>query len=321
MGLFRGLFKSGLVIGGIAAAAYAAEKLLVMQLGENPDQEPGWHPETPSGELTTVTTSDGTVIRVISAGSGRPVVLVHGLLVSLEVYAPVWDELIDAGHRVVGIDLRGHGGTNVGSDGHGLDLAGDDIASVLTELDLRDAIVVGHSMGGMAALSFAVRHPDVAAERVGGLVIANSAAGGLFDPPQNKAQLAAVKAGIAGALINHDVHGTVLARLYFGPQPSLSHVKALNVMHASQPPETIIEATKALESYDIEDRLGEVTIPTLVVTSDKDGILPVAYSQRIADGISGARLEVLEGVGHMTHWEAPQAFVGLVTEFAAQTAQ
>jgi pimeloyl-ACP methyl ester carboxylesterase len=147
-------------------------------------------------------------------------------------------------------------------------------------------------------------------------MISNSAGGGLFDLPQNKAQLAAVKAGISGALINHDVHGKVLARLYFGPKPSLSQVSALNEMHSSQPPETAIQASAALEDYEVHHRLEEISVPTLVVASDKDGILPPTFSRRIADGIPGSRLEIFEGVGHMTHWEAPKAFVGLVTGFA-----
>ncbi|MDH3731202.1 MAG: alpha/beta hydrolase, partial [Acidimicrobiia bacterium] len=171
VGLFKGLIKTGLVVGGIAGAVYVAERLMIKQLGDNPDPEPGWRPQTPDGELSTITTDDGTSLRVISEGEGSPIVLVHGLLVSLDVFALVWDDLVKAGHRVIGVDLRGHGGSTVGGDGHGLDLSGDDLATLIRELDLHDAVMVGHSMGGMAVLSFAVRHPDLAAERVSGLVI------------------------------------------------------------------------------------------------------------------------------------------------------
>ncbi|MEE8331572.1 MAG: alpha/beta fold hydrolase [Acidimicrobiia bacterium] len=320
MGLFKGLIKTGLVVGGIAGAVYVAERLMIQQLGDNPDPEPGWRPQTPDGELSTITTDDGTSLRVISEGEGSPIVLVHGLLVSLDVFALVWDDLVKAGHRVIGVDLRGHGGSTVGDDGHGLDLSGDDLATLVRELDLHDAVIVGHSMGGMAALSFAVRHPDLAAERVSGLVIANSAAGGLFDAPQNQAQLALVKAGFAGALINHEAHGKVLSRLYFGPKPALSQVAALNEMHASQPPETIVDASAALERYELHDRLDEIKVPTLVISSEKDGILPSSFSERIAAGVPGSRLEVLEGVGHMSLFEAPEAFVDLVTGFVAEVA-
>jgi pimeloyl-ACP methyl ester carboxylesterase len=126
-----------------------------------------------------------------------------------------------------------------------------------------------------------------------------------------------VKAGLGNALINHPVHGKVLSRMYFGPRPPLALVGALNEMHASQAPETIVEASKALERYEIHHLLETIAVPTLVVGSDKDGILPPSYSRRIADSIPGARLEIFEGIGHMTHWEAPEAFVEMVLEFAA----
>jgi 3-oxoadipate enol-lactonase len=109
-----------------------------------------------------------------------------------------------------------------------------------------------------------------------------------------------------------------MSRLYFGSKPPLSKVKALNEMHRASPPETLVEASRALERHELHDRLGEIGIPTLVIASDKDGILPPAFSERIADGIPGARLEILEGVGHMTPWDVPKVFVDLVTTFAAE---
>jgi pimeloyl-ACP methyl ester carboxylesterase len=316
--MLKGLFKTALVVGGIAAAVYAAEKLMLKQLESNPEPDHPWQPHTPNGTLVPVTTADGTKLRVMTEGEGQPIVLVHGLLVSLEAFASVWDPLVQAGHQVVGMDLRGHGGSTVGENGHSLEEAGDDIAAVLKQLDLHDAVLVGHSMGGMAVLSFAVDHLDDLTTRVAGLVISNSAGGGLFDPPQNKVQLGAVKAGLGNALVSHAVHGKVLSRLYFGPRPSYSMVAALNELHAAQTPETMVEASTALERYELHHALDNIHAPTLVVGSDKDGILPPTYSKRIAEAIPGARLEIFEGIGHMTHWEAPQAFVDMVLGFAAE---
>ena len=68
-----------------------------------------------------------------------------------------------AGFRAVAFDSRGHGESVVGETGHSIDNLADDVRSVLEALDLRDAVLVGHSMGGMAVQAFAIRHPDVAA--------------------------------------------------------------------------------------------------------------------------------------------------------------
>ena len=72
--------------------------------------------------------------------------------------------------RVLAVDLRGHGESRAGSAGFGLDLLAEDLRTVLEALDLRDAIVVGHSMGGMTLMQFCADHPDVLDERVAGVV-------------------------------------------------------------------------------------------------------------------------------------------------------
>ena len=66
------------------------------------------------------------------------------------MWAPQFHQLTDR-YRVIAVDLRGHGESAVGSDGLGISRLADDLATLLTALDLRDAVVVGHSMGGMTA--------------------------------------------------------------------------------------------------------------------------------------------------------------------------
>jgi pimeloyl-ACP methyl ester carboxylesterase len=76
----------------------------------------------------------------------------------------------------VAFDARGHGQSTSGESGHSIENLGEDIRSVLEALDLRDAILVGHSMGGMAVQSFMVHHPGVAAARVKGIVLQSTSA-------------------------------------------------------------------------------------------------------------------------------------------------
>ena len=104
-----------------------------------------------------------------SGATGRPLVLLHGITLRADVWAPQFHQLADR-YRVIAVDLRGHGESAAGADGLGIGRLGDDLATVLTALDLRDAIVVGHSMGGMTLMQFCGAHPDVLAERVAGLV-------------------------------------------------------------------------------------------------------------------------------------------------------
>jgi pimeloyl-ACP methyl ester carboxylesterase len=114
-------------------------------------------------------TRDGGTVHLIEQGEGRPVVLLHGVTLRADAWAPQFHLLADR-YRVIAVDLRGHGGSLAGDDGYGIPRLAADLTTVLDGLDLRDAIVVGHSMGGMTAMQFCGDHPDVLAHRVAGLV-------------------------------------------------------------------------------------------------------------------------------------------------------
>ena len=114
---------------------------------------------------------DGGSIHVVSRGEGPPIVLSHGVTLSVRTWVKQMESLPAAGFRTIAFDHRGHGDSTVGSPGHTLDTLADDVRTVVEGLDLRDAVLVGHSMGGIAVQLFCLRHPDVAAERVAGIVL------------------------------------------------------------------------------------------------------------------------------------------------------
>ena len=97
--------------------------------------------------------------------------LSHGVTLSVRTWVKQMESLPAAGFRTIAFDHRGHGDSSIGTDGHTLDTLADDMRCVVEGLDLRDAVLVGHSMGGVAAQLFCLRHPDVAAERMAGIVL------------------------------------------------------------------------------------------------------------------------------------------------------
>ncbi len=166
-------------LGGLAAvvaAGVATERVLARRVRSRavPEVDPRLTPPDEVRHLT-VATHDGGSLHILERGQGRPVVLLHGVTLKAELWSP---QLHDLGvdHRVLAVDLRGHGRSRPGDDGYGMEILGRDVATVLTELDLRDALVVGHSMGGMATLAFALAHPEVRRERVAGLGLVATAA-------------------------------------------------------------------------------------------------------------------------------------------------
>ena len=99
-------------------------------------------------------------------GEGPTVLLSHGVTLTSRVWVKQFAELPELGFRVVAFDHRGHGESLAGDSGHSVSNLGWDVRSVIEGLDLRDVVVVGHSMGGIAVQAFAIEHPDVVRERV-----------------------------------------------------------------------------------------------------------------------------------------------------------
>ncbi|MFC8528913.1 alpha/beta fold hydrolase [Nocardia sp. NPDC057227] len=108
---------------------------------------------------------DGVRINVRELGAGRPVLLIHGWSLSGETWDRQLRVLAEAGHRVLAVDLRGHGGSDAPLDGYGIDSLAADAADVLAARGVTAAAVVGWSLGGMVALRLAHEHPALV-ERV-----------------------------------------------------------------------------------------------------------------------------------------------------------
>ena len=146
--------------------------------------------DTDTGELLTerfrIPTPDGGSIHAVEKGVGRPLVLLHGVTLRADVWAPQFHQLTDR-YRVIAVDLRGHGHSKAGSEGYGIPQLATDLATLLRTLDLTGAIVVGHSMGGMTLMQFCGDHADALAERVAGLVFLATRAHQVLPPYVDRA--------------------------------------------------------------------------------------------------------------------------------------
>jgi non-heme chloroperoxidase len=258
---------------------------------------------------------------VISRGEGPPILLSHGVTLSVRTWVKQMDSLPAAGFRTIAFDHRGHGSSTAGSDGHTLDTLAADMHCVLEGMDLRDAVLVGHSMGGIAAQLLCLRHPEVAAERLAGLVLlstlsrtsisANPILRSLLE------QVASVTLDAGGAMKLRNL-GLLVARVGFGRNPVPSHVELTRQMIVECDPATRKAAPSALLGLDLTAELGAIDVPTLVIGGTHDVITPPAEARRIAETIPGARLELLDGAGHMVMLERADELDDLVTGFARE---
>lgn len=316
---------AALAVSGVAAvagSAIAAERMAARRLRAAPDPDAGADLVAPFDELVGLASHDEGGINVVRRGKGRPVVLSHGVTLSVRTWVKQLEQLPDLGFEVIAFDERGHGASRLGTAGHTLDALGWDVRTVLEELDLHDALLVGHSMGGVAVQAFCINHPEVAAERVAGIVLLSTLARGpLHGNPRLRHLLAALAQTApdgSGLFAAKDV-GLLLARIAFGRHAQPSHVELTRQMILACSAETRRDAPAALIDLDLTDDLERIALPTLVVCGSADVLTPLAESRRIAQRIPGARLEVVEGAGHMIMLERPDVLHRLLQDFAAES--
>jgi pimeloyl-ACP methyl ester carboxylesterase len=320
----KAIKRTGLVAGVAAGAvglAYAGERALVARLRhrDDPDADATLIPEF--DERRTLDSHDGGTIYTISRGTGPVVVFCHGVTLSSRVWAKQFDSFPTAGFRAVAFDSRGHGESVVGESGHSLDNLADDLRTVLVGLDLCDVVLVGHSMGGMAAQAFAIRHPDVVRERVSGIALLSTSSVNLVSDASR------VRGGVErvvklgpdiGTVMRQRNLGLLLARMGFGDHPHPSHVEATREMLAACDRATTRAALSALLQLDLTEGLPMVHVPTLVVVGSADPLTPPRDARRIADLLPDARLVEYPGAGHMLMYERTDELDELLMEFARE---
>ncbi len=267
---------------------------------------------TTAGSLYTVSRGE--------TGPGGPTFLFsHGVTIDSRIWVKQFASLPEMGVRVVAFDHRGHGESLSGESGHSIDNLAADVRTVLEGLDLTDVVLVGHSMGGIAAQAFAIRHAEIARVRVRGLVLlstfaAHAARCGVR-PFSGTASRVAGWLDLA-ALTRRPELGTLVARLGFGRRPVASQVELVREMLASCSPETVRDAVVPLLGLDLVDDLDRIDRPTIVIAGTSDILTPPVESRRLARHIRGARLELIERAGHTIMLERSELFHELLLDFA-----
>jgi pimeloyl-ACP methyl ester carboxylesterase len=304
----------------VAAAGWATQKVAAGRVRRRPDADARRSLDTPIYVDHRLPSHDGGSIYVVEAGEGPPIVLSHGVTLSVRTWFHQLELLPKEGFRAIAFDHRGHGESVLGEAGHSLDNLAEDVRSVLLGLDLHDAILVGHSMGGVAVQSFVIRYPELAAERVRGIVLLSTLAKTPFGSrsTQMKSRLERTFNHVPDSKILWERKnlGFLAARLGFGKDPHPSHVELVRRMMLACPPATRRDAPRVLVGLDLTDDLPSIRIPTLVIGGTGDLLTPPGYAQQIADAIPGARLELVPDGGHMLMLERTDLLDDLIVDFA-----
>ena len=259
-------------------------------------------------------------------GDGPPIVLLHGLASDSDTWDKAITPLAAHGLRVIAVDLLGHGSSDKPPGTYLLDDFAEQLSGFFDAIGLTDATLCGHSLGGAIAVHFGYHYP----ERMRRLVLVS--AGGLG----REVHVALRAAALPGADRVLDLAlRPPLRKLYRHPRlHRLLRLTPDNVANLRRAARAlgdvdgraaffaalrgVIEPSGQRGSF-LEMRYLAEHVPTLVVWSERDGVIPVAHAHATQEHLSGARLVVFPGGGHEPHRRHAAAFADAVAEFVAAT--
>lgn len=275
------------------------------------------------GEIMSLPAGD---VQVVDQGPelrsrpGAPIVLLHCYACSLHW----WDELaplLARRHRVVRIDLLGHGGSQKPSSGYEIDEQAALVAGALDQLGVEGAVVVGHSMGFSVATALAQRASQLV-DRV-----VNIGEG----PGENNCSVPfAARLGyvpvigeamwrLTPSFAIEDGYGSAFAPGYdissgfSNPDQVVDDLRAMTYTAFRDAEDA---AGDYVEAIPLDDRLRQTAVPLLSIFGTEDQICDPEGSQAAYEGVPGARLAEIEGAGHSPNVEKPQETAALIEEFA-----
>lgn len=232
-----------------------------------------------------------------SEPSRLDVVLIHGAGGSHLVWPAELRRL--AGATVYALDLPAHGK----SDGRPRDSIGEYAAVLIGWLDalhIERAVLVGHSMGGAIAQQIALDYP----QRAGALVLIATGA-----------RLRVAPNFLEGLRTDYARTLDAINSYAWGPQTSEAAIRQGRQHLAQADPQTTHDDFAACNMFDIVDRLGQINAPTLVIGGAADQLTPARYAIKLAEGIAGAQLRLIENAGHMVMLEWPEQVARAVSDF------
>lgn len=238
-----------------------------------------------------------------SGGTGRPVVLIHGWPLSAEAWTPQVQPLVDAGYRVVAYDRRGFGRSEKPDGGFDYDTLTADLAAILEQLDLRDATLVGFSMGGGEVARYVTNHGQ---DRLRSVVFAAAVPPYLLkteDNPDGPLTQDAAKEMEDGLKKDRAAFFDDFTRKFFSAKGELkvseAERQAAIALCMQSDQAAALGCMKAFGTTDFRNDLPKITVPTLVLHGDSDGTVPFEGSgQRTHAAIPGSELVVLKDAPH-----------------------
>lgn len=238
-----------------------------------------------------------------TGGAGRPVILIHGWPLSGKAWEKQVQPLADAGFRVITYDRRGFGESEKPEDGFDYSTLANDLADIIAAKDLRDVTLVGFSMGGGEVARYVGAHGE---DKLHSVVFAAAVPPYLMKTPDNPdGPLTQEKAREMeqGLRADRTAFFEQFTKDFFSANGEMKvsepdRQKAIALCHQSDQ-EAALGCMAAFGTTDFREDLKSVTVPTLVIHGDADGIVPYEGSgARTHAAIAGSEAVVVAGAPH-----------------------
>ena len=253
--------------------------------------------------MPTYRTPDRVQLNYKTAGDTRPsIILIHGWASRLDHWNPVASALARH-HRVLRMDLRGHGRSQAPADGYSIRQFADDIGALARSQRISNAVVVGHSMGSTVALELARRHPRIAASLV------------LVDGPLDQYATARdVERTDLWRSLTETPYDEAIIESYsqFFPDPRDAHLATRVVRDAARTPEhAAIASWRATLTANVPALANQLRQPVLYVNSSNNA----RTAAEVRAILPRAEFAQAAGSGHFVQLEAPDQLVAMIRRF------
>ena len=245
-------------------------------------------------------------------GMGLPILFLHAFPLNRSMWQGELITLLqDERYRLIALDWRGFGESEINGTISTMELFADDVAGLMDTLGIQQAVLCGLSMGGYAAFAFLRKYP----ERVYGLILADTRPGADTPEAQANRENVARIAETQGTRAIADLQVPRLLSEFTRQHHPEVEIRVRQMIEAATV-QGIAAASRGMrQRADSTDLLARISCPTLVIVGELDALTPPGVAQEYAAQIPGAQLTMITNAAHLSNLEQPEAFLQAVEGF------
>jgi pimeloyl-ACP methyl ester carboxylesterase len=280
-----------------------------------------WQYPYPINHLSVL---DSVDIAYVDEGTGPVLLFVHGLGSNLQAWKKNIDSLSE-NHRCIALDLPGYGKSGPGKQPYTMHFFAETVNALITQLELTDVTLVGHSMGGQVAVHTVLLHT----ENIKSLVLVAPAGFETFTPPQQQWFATYLTPAVVEATPEAQIIKNF--ELNFYAMPEDARFMITDRMELRDSPayadycQMIPQCVNAMLQEPVFDRLADIQLPALVVFGENDALIPnkflnpelsvMAVAKAGVEELPQGELTILGPAGHFVQWEKAAALNELIRNF------